>query len=141
MRTLLAAFVCVMLFSTVILNPEPKTPTVSADTVSVKEVRRQQDTLIVERPVGAREGAVSSVFVVTDDGRVLRRVAVQYGRLSVSLIEVVSGLSAGDRIVVSDMSAWDPFERIRMRSRQAHSMFVRHSVRRRVVNLWNTITV
>jgi len=117
MRTLLVAFIGVVLFSTVILNPEPAIPTVSVVIVSIKEVRRQRNTLIVERPVGAREGAMSSVFVVTDDSRALRRVAVQYGRPSLSLIEVVSGLSAGDRIVVSDMSAWDAFERIRMRSR------------------------
>ena len=116
-RTLFVAFTCVVLFSTVVLNPEPTIPTVAADIVSIKEVRRERDTLIVERPIGAREGAMSSLFVVTDDSRALRRVAVQYGRRSLSLIEVVSGLSAGDRIVVSDMHAWDAFDRVRMRSR------------------------
>ena len=117
MRSLLVAFIFVVLFSTVILNPGNRFPTVSADTVSIKEVRRQQETLVVERPAGATEGVLSSVFVVTEDGQMLRRVAVQYGRPSLTLIEIVSGLSAGDRIIVSDMHAWDAWERLRLRAR------------------------
>lgn len=83
MRTLLVVLMCVVLFSAVICDPARTTmTTVSADTVSVGEVRRQReivvtslansaDTLIVERPVGAREGTKSSVFVVTDTAGVL----------------------------------------------------------------------
>jgi hypothetical protein len=117
MRTLFTALTCVVLFSTVILNPEPKIPTVSAETVSIKEVGADSsDRLMVERPAGARESALSSVFHVTDHG-MLHRGVVQYGRASLSQIEVESGLARGDRIIVSDMSAWDQFDRIRMRSR------------------------
>ena len=72
---------------------------------------------MVERPVDAREGAQSSVFVVDEDGVLLRRVPVGYGRASPSLIQIVSGVSAGDRIIVSDMRAWDAFERLRLRLR------------------------
>ena len=117
MRSLFVAFIFVVLFSTVIVNPGNRLPTVSADIVSIKEVRRQQDILVVERPAGATAGVMSSVFVVSGNREVLHRVAVQYGRASSSVIEVVSGLSPGDQIVVSDMRAWDAFERIRMRSR------------------------
>ena len=117
MRSLFVAFIFVVLFSTEILNPGTRLPTVSVDTVSIKEVRRQRETLVVERPVGATEDMKSSVFLVTDDGRLLRRVAVQYGRPSSTVIEVVSGLSDGDRIIVSDMHAWDAWERLRLRSR------------------------
>jgi hypothetical protein len=42
-------------------------------------------------------------------------VAITYGRASSSRIQVVSGVSRGDRIVVSDMRAWDAFEGIRLR--------------------------
>ena len=117
MRALLVALIGVVLFSGVILNPEPTIPTAAANTVSIKEVRREGNALIVDRPVDARENALSSVFVVTDNGGTLRRVAVQYGRVSGSLIEIESGLSPGDRIIVSEMTAWDAFERIRIRSR------------------------
>jgi multidrug efflux pump subunit AcrA (membrane-fusion protein) len=98
-----------------------------ADTVSAREVHLAReigvapslsspDTLIVERPAGAREGEKSSVFLVTDSGRALRRVPVQYGRASSSWIEILSGLSDGDLIIVSDMRAWDAFERLQLRA-------------------------
>jgi len=47
----------------------------------------------------------------------LRRVAVWYGRGSPTLIHIVSGVSPGDRIAVSDMRAWDQFDRLRLRAR------------------------
>jgi HlyD family secretion protein len=130
MRTLNAVLTCVVLLPTAISNPEqPRLPTVSADTVTLKEVRRGSEigavtglgdsrpTLLVERPVDAREFAQSSVFVLDEDGVLLRRVLVGYGRGSPSLIQIVSGVSAGDRIVVSDMRGWDAFDRLRLRFR------------------------
>jgi HlyD family secretion protein len=130
MRTLIAVVIGVVLLSAAISNPErTRLPTVSADTVTIREVRRgseigavtelgdSRDALLVERPVDAREGAKSSVFVVDDDGVLLRRVPVGYGRASASLIQIVSGVSPGARIVVSDMRAWDAFDRLRLRVR------------------------
>jgi hypothetical protein len=127
MRTLIAVVIGVVLLSAAISNPErTRLPTVSADTVTLREVRSaseigvvtelgdSRDTLLVERPVEASEGAKSSVFVVDEDG-VLRRVEVEYGRASGSLIQIVSGVSPGDRIIVSDMRAWDAFDRLRLR--------------------------
>jgi HlyD family secretion protein len=102
---------------------------VSADTVTLREVRRASevagvtdllypdDALLVERPVDARAGAASSVFVVDEDGTLLRRVPVTYGRVSPPLIEIVSGVSPGERIIVSEMRAWDAFDRLRLRWR------------------------
>jgi HlyD family secretion protein len=96
-------------------NPDRATPpAVAADLVTIREVR---NTLLVERPAGAREDMRSSVFVVDRDGVVLRRVAVEYGRASASMIQIVSGVSPGDRVVVSDMRAWDQFERLQLRLR------------------------
>ena len=130
MRTLTAVLIGIVLLPAAISNPERREyPTVSADTVPLGEVRRglefgaitelgdSHETLVVERPVNAREGAKTSVFVVDGDGVLLRRVAVAYGRASPSLIQIVSGVSPGDRIVVSDMRAWDSFDRLRLRWR------------------------
>jgi HlyD family secretion protein len=114
MRTLIAVLIGIVLLSTATSPDRAKPPSVAADTVIVMEVR---DTLLVERPVGAVEGATSSVFVVDGDGLLLRRVRVEYGRASSSLIQIVSGVSPGDRIIVSDMHAWDPFDRLQLRSR------------------------
>jgi HlyD family secretion protein len=42
-------------------------------------------------------------------------VQVKLGRSSVNTIEIVDGLRPGDRVVLSDMSAWDGFERVRLK--------------------------
>ena len=129
MRTLVAVLICIVLLSARTSPERARIPTVAADTVTIGEVRHgseidavaglgdSPDALVVQRPVGASEGAKSSVFVVDSDGDGLRRVAVEYGRASQSLIQIISGVSLGDRIVVSDMRAWDAFERLRLRWR------------------------
>ena len=133
MRAFVAVLICIVLLPAAISNPEQsRLPTVSADAVTLREVRRASEigavtelgdsgeTLLVERPVDAREGAQSSVFVVDEDGVLLHRVPVRYGRASPSspsLIQIVGGVSPGDRIVVSDMRAWDQFPRLRLRLR------------------------
>lgn len=114
MRTLIAVLIGIVLLSGATSPDRAKPPTVAADTVTLREVR---DSLLVERPVGATEGATSSVFVVDEDGLLLRRVRIEYGRASSSMIQIVSGVSPGDRIIVSDMRAWDPFERLQLRLR------------------------
>jgi len=127
MRTLLAVLTCIVFLSARTSPEGARIPTVAADTLTIGEVRRgseigavaglgdSRDALLVQRPVGARAGVKSSVFVVDADGVRLHRVAVEYGRASPSLIQIVSGVSPDDRIVVSDMRAWDAFERLRLR--------------------------
>ena len=117
MRTLFAVLACIVMLSAGTSPDRAKPPTVAADIVTTDTViRRSSDALLVQRPVGAREGAKSSVFVVDANG-VARRVAVEFGQASPPLIQIVSGVSAGDRIIVSDMRAWDSFERLQVRLR------------------------
>ena len=129
MRTIVAVLIGVVLLSPSTSPDRAKVPTVAANILTISEVRRgseigaiaelgdSPDGLFVERPAGAREGAKSSVFVVDADRIQVRRVAVEYGRASTSVIQIVSGVSPGDRIIVSDMRAWDAFERLQLRSR------------------------
>jgi hypothetical protein len=42
------------------------------------------------------------------------RVQVRFGRSSVNAIEIIEGLREGDQVILSDMSAWDRFDRIRL---------------------------
>ena len=128
MRLLIAVLIGVVLLSPKTTPERTAIPTVAIDIVATSEVRRgseigdvarsgdSPDILVVERPVGASESTQSSVFVLDADGEQLRRVAVEYGRGSASLIQI-SGVARGDRIVVSDMRAWDAFERLQLRSR------------------------
>lgn len=46
---------------------------------------------------------------------VAHRVSVRLGRGSVSVIEVVAGLEAGDQVILSDMASWDDHDRVRLR--------------------------
>ena len=126
MRTLIAVLIGIVLLPAISSPDRTPPPTVSAAIVTLSEVRRASevgavtelgdsgDTLLVERPVGGSEGATSGVFVVDAEGVLLRRVRVTYGRASPSLIQIMSGVSPGDRIVVSDMRAWDAFDVIRL---------------------------
>jgi HlyD family secretion protein len=42
------------------------------------------------------------------------RTAVRLGRSSVNTIEILEGLQPGDQVILSDMSAWDAFDRVRL---------------------------
>ena len=42
------------------------------------------------------------------------RTPVKLGRSSVNTVEIVDGLNEGDQVILSDMSAWDAFERVRL---------------------------
>ena len=42
------------------------------------------------------------------------RVQVKLGRSSVNTIEIVEGLNEGEQVILSDMSAWDAFDRVRL---------------------------
>jgi HlyD family secretion protein len=40
---------------------------------------------------------------------------VKLGRSSVNQVEVLQGLQPGDKVILSDMSQWDNFDRVRLR--------------------------
>lgn len=78
------------------------------------ELERLANVLYVQRPVHVDEGQDKSVFRIDPTGSEARRVKVKFGRGSVNMIEIVGGLNQGDRIIVSDMSQWDDYDRIRL---------------------------
>jgi len=78
------------------------------------EIERLNDVLYTGRPVTATAGGAITLFKVGADGREANRVKVRLGRTSVNTIEVLEGLRTGDRVILSDMSTWDSFDRIRL---------------------------
>ena len=52
------------------------------------------------------------------DGKDAVRVPVKLGRTSVNTIEILEGLKVGDRVILSDMSAMDGSNRIRLTDRE-----------------------
>lgn len=73
------------------------------------------DTLSVLRPVFARADSTANVYRLTVGGDIAERVSVQFGEASTNHIEILGGLSAGDRIIISDPSAFDTHDRIYIR--------------------------
>ena len=71
--------------------------------------------MYVGRPSLGQEQSTVGLFKVTTPRATPTRVQVKLGRSSVNAIEVISGLNVGDEVVLSDMSAWDAFERVRLR--------------------------
>jgi HlyD family secretion protein len=79
------------------------------------EIERLADVLFVERPVHGEANSTVGIFKVVDDGKEATRVQVQLGRTSVNTVEIVKGLEIGDKVILSDMSAWDNYDRVQLR--------------------------
>jgi HlyD family secretion protein len=78
------------------------------------ELERLDDVLYMGRPAFGQEQSTVGIFKVEADGSA-RRTTVKLGRHSVNSIEILSGLNVGDKVILSDMSAWDAFERIQLK--------------------------
>jgi len=93
--------------------PDGARPDLSVDgTITISKVA---DVVYVGRPVIGQEGSKIGLFKIDPDGKGATRTTVTLGRASVNTIEVVEGLNVGDRVILSDMSAWDQHNRIRLR--------------------------
>ena len=79
------------------------------------ELERLVDVLYVGRPAFGQEESTIGLFRVLNENGDAARVAVRLGRSSVNTIEILEGLNEGDQVVLSDMSAWDAFDRVRLR--------------------------
>lgn len=92
--------------------PKGARPDLSVD--GTIQLERLSDVLFVGRPVQAQPESLVSLFKVTSGGREATRIQVKLGRSSVGAIEIMQGLQLGDTIILSDMSQWDSFERVRL---------------------------
>ncbi|MFN0119162.1 MAG: efflux RND transporter periplasmic adaptor subunit, partial [Blastocatellia bacterium] len=78
------------------------------------ELERLKNVLHVQRPAFGQENSTVSLFKMIEGGKEAVRVKVKFGRTSVSFIEVLEGLNAGDQVILSDTSQYDSVERIRL---------------------------
>lgn len=77
------------------------------------ELQRLENVLYVESPTFGQENATITLFKVLPN-RDATRTQVTLGKRSVQFVEVVKGLEVGDQVVLSDMSQYDGFERVRI---------------------------
>jgi HlyD family secretion protein len=92
--------------------PRGARPDLSVDgTIVIDEVA---EALTVGRPAFGQPDSRVTLFKLNPDGGSAVRVPVRLGRGSVHRIEVLEGLSEGDRVILSDMSTWDAVDRVRL---------------------------
>jgi HlyD family secretion protein len=78
------------------------------------DLDRLADVVQVGRPAQGPVEGQSSLFKLEPDGVHASRVPVKLGRASVTLVEVLDGLAPGDQVILSDTSAWEKADRIRI---------------------------
>src|SRR5919112_833975 len=96
--------------------PRGARPDLSVD--GTIELERLDNVLYVGRPAFGQENSTVSLFKLLGPAEkpdAAERVQVKFGKSSVNTIEVVGGLREGDRVILSDMSAWDGRDRLRIR--------------------------
>jgi HlyD family secretion protein len=91
--------------------PQGSRPDQSVD--GTIELQRLDNVLFVESPTFGQENTTIQLFKVMPNNEA-HRVAVKIGRRSVSFVEVVEGLNEGDRVILSDMQAYDGTDRVRI---------------------------
>jgi HlyD family secretion protein len=92
--------------------PAGAVPDLSVDgTVTLETLN---DVLFVGRPAFGQEKSKVGMFKYDPDGKTATRVQVELGRSSVQTVEIIRGLKEGDRVILSDMSRYDNFDRVRL---------------------------
>ena len=92
--------------------PDGSRPDLSVD--GTIQLMKLDDVVYVGRPVFGQQDQTVRLFKIEPDGKYANAVKVAFGRSSVSTIEIKSGLNVGDRVILSDMSAYDNYDRIKL---------------------------
>jgi HlyD family secretion protein len=78
------------------------------------QLEKLDDVVFMGAPAFGQENSTVSLFKLTADGSEAERVTVSLGRRSVNQVEIKDGLKPGDQVILSDTSAQDGFDRIRL---------------------------
>lgn len=92
--------------------PKGARPDLSVD--GTIELERLEDVVYVGRPAFGQENNTVGIFRLVAGSNEAVRTPVKLGKSSVNTIEILSGLNPGDQVILSDTSAWDAHERIRL---------------------------
>jgi HlyD family secretion protein len=92
--------------------PQGARPDLSVD--GTIDLEKMQNVLYVGRPAFGQEQSTVGMFRLEADGNNAVRAQVKLGRSSVNTVEILQGLKEGDQVILSDMSRWDNFDRIRL---------------------------
>ena len=93
--------------------PKGARPDLSVD--GTIELDLLPDVVSVGRPAFGQEQNLVTLFRVNPEGDEAQRVKVRLGKSSVNTVQIIDGLKPGDRVILSDMSAWDAYDRVRLK--------------------------
>ena len=92
--------------------PSGARPDLSVD--GTIELERLNEVIYVGRPAFGQENNTVGIFKLVSGSEAVRT-AVKLGKSSVNTIEILDGLQPGDQVILSDTSAWETRERIRLK--------------------------
>ena len=92
--------------------PKGARPDLSVD--GTIELEHLNDVVFVGRPAFGQENSTVGMFKLVKGSSEAVRVPVKLGKSSVNTVEILSGLQPGDQVILSDTSAWDAHDRIRL---------------------------
>ncbi len=92
--------------------PRGARPDLSVD--GTIELERLDNVIYVGRPAFGQENNTVGIFKLVAGSSEAVRTPVKLGRSSVNTIEILSGLEPGDQVILSDTSAMDAHDRIRL---------------------------
>lgn len=93
--------------------PQGAVPDLSVD--GTVQIERLRNVVYTGRPAGGSGTGSTALFRVIEGGKAAERISVVLGRNSVNAVEIVRGLQPGDKVILSDMSAWESSNRIRIK--------------------------
>jgi|ERR1035438_6865867 multidrug efflux pump subunit AcrA (membrane-fusion protein) len=122
------AFTISILLTLAVLNGcmHESDPSVMRSSVRIEAVKRGdlqlptgwlKDAIYVEKPAlcACTPNTEGTLFVLDADGRSATQVKAHFGQSAGNFVEVQHGVKPGDRVIVSDMSAYDSYRRIDLR--------------------------
>jgi HlyD family secretion protein len=97
-----------------LIGPSPKEARPELTVEGIIEVMRIENALYVKRPMFAKSYGDSQVYLVGSNGDLANKHSVTFGKSSNTFIEIKNGLTLGQEIIVSDVSAWETHQQIRI---------------------------
>jgi multidrug efflux pump subunit AcrA (membrane-fusion protein) len=92
--------------------PDDARPDLSVDgEIKITEIA---DTLYVARPLFTQSRSETLLYKLTEDGHFFERVAVQLGQGSANHIQILKGLAAGDKVIISDPTRFRSYDKLRL---------------------------
>jgi RND family efflux transporter MFP subunit len=92
--------------------PQGARPDLSVD--GTIDLEKMENVLYVGRPAFGQEQSTVGMFRLEPEGSNAVRAQVKLGRSSVNTVEILQGLKEGDQVILSDMSRWDSYDRVRL---------------------------